>query len=69
MEYSAIQTAWNEMATPSYVFDLDKLRERMELAKSILGERATVCYAMKANPFLIGAMEKGLHLLKSWFQV
>lgn len=57
MEYSVMKAAWKEHATPSYVFDLDKLKERMVLAQSILKDRATVCYAMKANPFLVGAMD------------
>lgn len=57
MEYNVMKDAWKEQITPSYVFDLDKLKERMELANSILKDKATVCYAMKANPFLVGVMD------------
>lgn len=57
MEYNVMKDAWKEHITPSYVFDLDKLKERMELANSILKDKATVCYAMKANPFLVGTMD------------
>lgn len=57
VEYKVMKEAWKEQITPSYVFDLDKLKERMELANSILKGKATVCYAMKANPFLVGAMD------------
>ena len=57
MEYKVMKEAWKEQITPSYVFDLDKLKERMDLANSILNGKATVCYAMKANPFLVGAMD------------
>lgn len=57
MEYNVMKKVWKEQVTPSYVFDLDRLKECMELANSILKGKATVCYAMKANPFLIGAMD------------
>lgn len=43
--------------TPCYVFDLDVLDARMEkLRRKLqekLGGRAKICYAMKANPFLV----------------
>lgn len=42
--------------TPSYVFDLDQLAKHIGLVKSRLGSRARLCYAMKANPFLVGPM-------------
>ncbi|MDY4669595.1 MAG: alanine racemase [Oliverpabstia sp.] len=45
--------------TPFYLFDLDMFASRIEKIKSILGENISLCYAMKANPFLImSAMEK-----------
>lgn len=56
MEYSTIKAVPENYVTPCYVFDLDKLQERMELTQSLLGDRITVCYAMKANPFVVGAM-------------
>lgn len=39
--------------TPFYLFDLDRFTERIQKIKSILGEKVSLCYAMKANPFLI----------------
>lgn len=39
--------------TPCYVFDLDVLDARMEKLRRILGSRVKICYAMKANPFLV----------------
>lgn len=39
--------------TPLYVFDLDALRMRVKALKEKLGSRVELCYAMKANPFLI----------------
>ena len=38
--------------TPAYVFDLDRMKEFVEKVHSCLGEKAELCYAMKANPFL-----------------
>lgn len=40
--------------TPMYVFDIKELRERTANIKKILGKNCELCYAMKANPFLIG---------------
>ena len=39
--------------TPMYVFDIKELRERTANIKKILGKNCELCYAMKANPFLI----------------
>lgn len=39
--------------TPLYVFDVQRLRERMEQIKTIVGEEIQLCYSIKANPFLI----------------
>ena len=46
--------------TPSYVFDTDVLCERIDKMQEILGCGVTVCYAMKANPFLLGVLDKKL---------
>lgn len=45
-----------EYGTPSFVFDIEKLRQRMEAIKEIAGEKVHLCYSIKANPFLISAM-------------
>ena len=51
---------WRALAgqvdTPAYVFDLDDLKRRMHLIRSALFERAQICYAVKANPFLTGPL-------------
>ena len=44
--------------TPAYIFDLDMLISRVQMMKEILGERAKICFAMKANPFLIGPLKE-----------
>ena len=44
--------------TPAYVFDLDKMKEFAEKVKRCLTGKAEICYAMKANPFLIKPMRE-----------
>ena len=56
MERKILQEAAEKFGTPSYLFDLDRLTQRMEILKKALGSRAELCYAMKANPFLTGAL-------------
>lgn len=46
-----------EYKTPAYIFNLDELKERINLITGQLGKKAKLCYAMKANPFLIKYME------------
>lgn len=43
--------------TPSYVFDLEALKERITKLNALKADNSRLCYAMKANPFLIGPME------------
>lgn len=44
--------------TPMYIFDIDVLRSRINNMKEILGEGVNICYAMKANPFLLDALKE-----------
>lgn len=46
-----------QYGTPYYVFELKELYGRVKEIKSILGESMRVCYAMKANPFLISYLD------------
>jgi len=43
--------------TPAYVFDTDILRRKVGKISEILGETAKMCYAIKANPFIIRAID------------
>lgn len=43
--------------TPFYVFDFDVLLGRVENIKKFLPDNAKLCYAIKANPFLIPALK------------
>lgn len=42
--------------TPAYVFDIDDVRNRIIKIKAMLGKNIDICYAMKANPFLVAHM-------------
>lgn len=58
MKEQEIRNILQEYQTPAYVFDLDALAERLKKISSVLKqEHMDLCYAMKANPFLTGAME------------
>ncbi len=43
--------------TPAYIFDLDILRRKVAMICELLGSCAKVCYAVKANPFVLNAMD------------
>lgn len=42
--------------TPSFVFDTTHLRERVKKIKEIVGESVSLCFSIKANPFVIREM-------------
>lgn len=43
--------------TPFYVFDMDELKKRVVAIREMLKGTASICYAIKANPFLVKALE------------
>ncbi|MEG0360541.1 MAG: alanine racemase [Longicatena sp.] len=51
------QEVVSQITTPAYVFDTDVLCERIQFIKKALGDRVHLCYAMKANPFIIKSIE------------
>ena len=57
MNQEILQAYLRQEETPAYIFDLDMLKSRVRMMKTILGERAEICFAMKANPFLIGPLK------------
>lgn len=46
-----------QYGTPLYILDKEQLAKRIEDIQGILGEDITLCYAMKANPFLVDAFK------------
>ena len=53
-----------EFGTPSFVFDESALSRRMREIKAIVGSTVHLCYSIKANPFLIPAMQNSVELLE-----
>ena len=53
-DYAAIAS---EHGTPFYLFDFDMARERVRDIRSRLPENARLCYAIKANAFLVRALK------------
>ena len=47
-----------EHGTPYFLFDLNVLTERIEKIQKDMGSDVTLCYAMKANPFLVDCLRK-----------
>lgn len=54
MENKMIAEGIRQYQSPCYLFDLDAFTGRYQKMKKLLGERVTLCFAMKANPFLAG---------------
>ncbi len=46
-----------QYGTPTYIFDLDVIAKRVEDIKEVLGGEISLCFAMKANPFLTGRIQ------------
>ncbi len=53
-----------EFKTPFYAFDLSVLRKRLEFIKSSLPRHIDICYAVKANTFIIAEAEKAVSRLE-----
>ena len=60
MNREILKKIGQEYKTPAYVFDLDMLRERIVLIEECLAGRAELCFAMKANSFLVGCPDTGI---------
>lgn len=58
MEKSLEKKLINEVSTPFYVFDIDVLRERIDYLKSMMPENVHLCYAIKANPFVVKEIDE-----------
>lgn len=49
---------YDENVTPSYVFDLDRLRDRVEAVRAGIKRDGTkICFNVKANPFLVEVLK------------
>lgn len=44
--------------TPAYIFNLDALHYRIDTIKKLFGNKVILCYAIKANPFLVAPLRE-----------
>ena len=42
-----------DIGTPSYIFDLNILKENIRCMRENIQRDTSICYAMKANPFVV----------------
>ena len=56
MNHELVKEAAELCGTPAFIFDMDLLKERLQMIHHTLGNEIALCYAMKANPFLVDAM-------------
>lgn len=57
MEQDELKEGVRKYGTPTYFFDLDVLKARIGQIKKKFGSDIGLCYAMKANPFLIKELD------------
>ena len=57
MDENIIKELVENLTTPAYVFDIPKLQQRVKYLKSSLPENVELCYAIKANTFIVEDIE------------
>lgn len=60
MEEQIIKKIAQEYGTPTYVFDIPKVNDRIKYLKSLLPESVLLCYAIKANTFIVKDIEENI---------
>lgn len=53
LAYNQLAYIAEQYKTPAYIFDIEELTQRMQSIREIAGEDIGLCFAMKANPFLV----------------
>ena len=48
-----VEETIRQYGTPEYIFDLQELKKCVAHISYLLGDKVSLCYAMKANPFLV----------------
>lgn len=59
-----VQKAKETYGTPSYIFNTDVLNRRISMIRKQLGPDNSICYAMKANQFLLQSLENAVDRLE-----
>ena len=53
MKQEVIENILNNFKTPIYIFYIDKLKQKIKFLRDNLTKRLELCYAIKANTFII----------------
>ena len=56
MQQDMFRTIASDYETPTYVFDMQTLAQRVDFIKKQLPKETKLCFAMKANPFMAGVL-------------
>lgn len=64
MNDTILRSLAEQFSTPLYVFDADDFQKRAALCKKYFGEKVTLCYSMKANPFLLACLPGEISMLE-----
>ena len=56
MDERVLRQAIDRYQTPFYIFDIDALAAQVKKIRNALGSHAEICYAMKANPFIVAEL-------------
>ena len=65
MTDAILQEAAKQYKTPFYLFDIDELIQNVERIRKLSGEDINICYAMKANPFLVAALAERVNRIEA----
>lgn len=64
MNEEILKRVLNEYGSPTYVFDIKKVRERIKYLRNNLPKGTLLCYAIKANSFVLKDIEKDIDRLE-----
>lgn len=64
MECNVIKQVLKEYKTPAYIFDINILKERVNYLRKKLPENISLCYAIKANTFIVKDIESSIDRLE-----
>ncbi len=65
MNEETVLEASERFGTPLYLFDEEELLESVQRIRRALPERVSICFAMKANPFVVGSIEAQIERIEA----
>ena len=64
MDKKAIKELIENYSSPTYIFDINELKTRISFLKENLSKRMELCYAIKANTFIVKELEEQIERLE-----